>query len=188
MMQRVIVLIAACAALPVHADECHAVDGLHGVVSFEVKQAGSPFRGKFKQFGGEVCLLANRVTRIEVWLEPASVDAGLPEIDAALRDKDFFAVGQYPRAVYSSQTAEVRGNEQFVRGTLQMKGRRRNLDVPFSLGREGDQQIVSGTLTLNRLDYGIGTGEWSNTRWLGGEVRVDFKAALAAPATSGSVK
>ena len=188
MMWRITALIAACIALPAHADECHAVDGAHGVVSFEVKQAGSPFRGRFKQFGGEVCLLANRVTRIEVWLEPASVDAGLPEIDAALRDKDFFAVGQYPRAVYSSQSAEVRGGEQLARGTLQMKGKRRNLDVPFSLRREGDQQVVSGTLTLNRLDFGIGTGEWSNTNWLGAEVRVDFKATLAAPAASGSVK
>ncbi len=182
MMPRAFALIAACVALPAHADECHAVDSARGAVSFEVKQAGSPFRGKFKQFGGEVCLLADRVTRIEVWLEPASVDAGLPEIDAALRDKDFFAVSQYPRAVYSSQSAEVRGNEQLARGTLQMKGKRRNLDVPFSLRREGDQQIVSGTLTLNRLDYGIGTGEWSNTNWLGGEVKVDFKAALAASA------
>jgi polyisoprenoid-binding protein YceI len=183
-MQRVGALIAACIALPAHADACHAVDGAHGTVSFEVKQAGSPFRGKFRQFGGEVCLLADRVTRIDVWLEPASVDAGLPEIDAALREKDFFAVSRYPRAVYSSQSTEVRGNDQLARGTLQMKGKRRDLVVPFSLRREGDQQVISGTLTLNRLDYGIGTGDWSNTDWLGGEVKVDFRAPLAASAAA----
>jgi polyisoprenoid-binding protein YceI len=179
MMLRIIALIAASAALPARADQCYAVDSSHGAVSFEVKQAGSPFRGKFKRFGGEVCLLADRVTRIEVWLEPASVDAGLPEIDAALRDKDFFAVAQYPRALYSSQSVEIRGNAQFARGTLQMKGKRRGLDVAFSLQREGAQQVVSGTLTLNRLDYDIGTGEWSNINWLGGEVKVDFKATLS---------
>jgi polyisoprenoid-binding protein YceI len=39
---------------------------------------------------------------------------------------------------------------------------------------------VSGSLTLNRLDYGIGTGEWSNTNWLGAEVKVDFREALGS--------
>jgi polyisoprenoid-binding protein YceI len=174
------VLIASAAALPAHADQCYAVDSSRGALSFEVKQAGAPFRGKFKRFGGEVCLLADKVTRIEVWLEPASVDAGLPEIDAALRDKDFFAVSQFPRAVYSSQSVEVRGNDLVSHGTLQMKDKRRNFDVPFSLRREGDQQVVSGTLTLNRLDYGVGTGEWSNTQWLANEVKLDFKVTLAA--------
>ena len=61
-----------------------------------------------------------------------------------------------------------------------MKDKRRNFDVPFSLRREGDQQVVSGTLTLNRLDYGVGTGEWSNTQWLANEVKLDFKVTLAA--------
>jgi polyisoprenoid-binding protein YceI len=46
--------------------------------------------------------------------------------------------------------------------------------------REGDNPIVSGTLTLNRLEYGIGIGEWSNTKWLSGEVNVQFRAMLSA--------
>jgi polyisoprenoid-binding protein YceI len=59
-----------------------------------------------------------------------------------------------------------------------MKGQRRNLDVPFSLQPEAGRLVASGTLTLNRLDYGLGTGEWSNTKWLSGEVKVDFRATL----------
>jgi polyisoprenoid-binding protein YceI len=74
---------------------------------------------------------------------------------------------------------EARGNLQLAHGMLQMKGNRRNLDVPFSLQRDGSSFIVSGTLTFNRLDYGIGTGEWSNTSWLSGEVKVDFRATLS---------
>jgi len=179
MISRALALAAAMAALPAQADECYSVDGARGEVTFEVKQAGAPFRGRFRRFGGDVCLAADRVTRIHVWLEPASVDAGLPEIDAALKEKEFFAVGQYPRAVYDSQAVEARGNAQLARGTLQMKDKRRDLEVRFSLRREGERQVVTGTLRLQRLDYGIGTGEWSNTSWLGGEVKVDFKATLA---------
>jgi len=67
-----------------------------------------------------------------------------------------------------------------IHGVLEIKGKRQDLDVPFSLHRAGSRLSVSGTLTLNRLTYGIGTGEWSNTQWLGGEVSVEFRAALFA--------
>ena len=177
-MLRGAALIAAIASLPVCAEECYSVDASRGSVAYEVKQAGSPFRGQFNRFGGEVCLAAERVTRIDVWLDPASVDSGLPEIDAALKEKDFFAVAQYPRVVYASQSVEARGNTHLARGMLQMKGNRRNFDVAFTLRREAGSVVASGTLTLNRLDYGIGTGEWSNTKWLSSEVKVDFRTTL----------
>jgi polyisoprenoid-binding protein YceI len=54
------------------------------------------------------------------------------------------------------------------------------MQVTFSLRRDSASPVVSGSLTLNRLDYGIGTGEWSDTRWLSAEVKVDFSAKLAA--------
>jgi hypothetical protein len=47
------------------------------------------------------------------------------------------------------------------------------------LQRDGSSFIVSGTLNFNRLDYDIGTGEWSNTSWLSGEVKVDYRARLS---------
>ena len=100
--------------------------------------------------------------------------------DAALKDKDFFAVDQYPRIVYPSHSVEARGSTQLAHGVLEIKGKRLDLDVTFSLQREGDNPIVSGTLTLNRLEYGIGIGEWSNTKWLSGEVNVQFRATLSA--------
>jgi len=104
----------------------------------------------------------------------------LPEIDAALKDKDFFAVDRYPRVTYTSQSVEARGSTQLAHGVLEIKGKGHDLDVSFSLQREGNNPIVSGTLTLNRLEYDIGTGDWSNTKWLGGEVNVQFRATLSA--------
>jgi polyisoprenoid-binding protein YceI len=180
-MMRAVALLAASAWLAAsYAEECYRADDHNGSVSFEVKQAGAPFRGKFRRFGGEVCLLEGRATRIDVWLDPATVEAGLPEIDAALKDKDFFAVDQYPRIVYTSHSVEARESTQLAHGVLEIKGKRLDLDVPFSLQRAGDNPIVSGTLTLNRLEYGIGIGEWSNTKWLSGEVNVQFRATLSA--------
>lgn len=178
MIARCIALIIASASLPAMAQDCRPVDASHGNVSFEVDQAGSPFRGAFRRFGGAICLAGDRVTRIDVWLDPSSVDAGLPEIDAALKGAEFFGVDRYPRAEYASGSIEAAGNDQIARGTLQMKGVVRELDVPFRVQRQDGDFVVSGALTLNRLDYNIGTGEWSDTKWLGGGVKVSFTAMV----------
>lgn len=179
MRLRALVALVAIAPLPAQADDCYAVHPAGGSVSFEVRQAGAPFRGAFRRFGGEICVAQDQVTRIEVWLEPASVDAGLPEIDAALKEKEFFEVARYPRITFNSKSAETRGERQRVRGTLEIKDKRRDMEVAFSLRRNGGGPVVSGSLNLNRLDYGIGTGEWSDTKWLGADVKVDFNVKLA---------
>ena len=121
-----------------------------------------------------------------VELERIAVDAGLPEIDAALKGGDFFAVDRYPRVTYSSTSISEKAGDQVARGTLTMKGRSRSLDTPFRVQHEGADVVISGVLTLNRLDYGIGTGDWSNTKWLGAEVRVSFRATLAQAASGAS--
>ncbi|MCK6428386.1 MAG: YceI family protein [Burkholderiaceae bacterium] len=177
-MLQLIVAVIVLIALPTAAAECYSVDASGGRVSFEVKQAGAPFRGAFRRFGGEVCLEGGRTVRIDVWLEPASVATDLPEIDAALRDKEFFDAGAHPRLTFASTSIDAQDGRQIAHGTLSVKGKRRAADVPFALGSADGRRTVSGTFTLDRLQYGIGTGEWSDTRWLGAEVKVEFTATL----------
>ena len=177
-MTRALALLFAIVSSPAAA-QCYSVDAAGGSVSFEVQQAGSPFRGAFRRFGGEVCLEQGRVARVEVWLEPASVQTGLPEIDAALKEKEFFAVAGYPRVGFASKSVEVRGDSQLARGALEVKGKRREVEVEFRLREAGGKPAIAGSFALDRLDYGIGTGEWSDTRWLGAEVKVEFDATLS---------
>jgi polyisoprenoid-binding protein YceI len=178
-MRRLLLAVLVSAALPAAAQECYSVEPAAGRVSFELRQAGSPFRGVFRRFGGELCIAQRQVMRIDVWLEPASVDTGLPEIDAALKEKEFFDVARHPRITFASESVQLRGNEQVARGRLEIKGSRRNTDVPFRLSERGGRPLVSGSFTLDRLAYGIGTGEWSDTRWLGAEVRIEFSTPLS---------
>jgi polyisoprenoid-binding protein YceI len=178
-MLRLPAILLVLIGLPAAAVDCYSVNTAASSVTFEVKQAGAPFRGVFRRFGGEFCLEGDQVVRIDVWLEPASVETDLPEIDAALKDKEFFDVGAYPRIEFSRTSGAAQSGRHTAQGTLGIKGRRRDVDVQFRLDRAGDRPSVSGSFTLNRLDYGVGTGEWADTRWLAADVKVDFSAVLA---------
>ena len=162
------------------ATQCYSVDEAHGRVGFEIDQAGSPFNGSFHRFGGELCLTGEQVTRVDVHLDPGSVDTGLPALDTALLGEEFFAVADHPLARFTSDRIERAGEGLVAHGTLTLKGISRPLDVAFMLARAGDGYTVSGSLVFQRLDFQVGTGEWANTEWLGGSVHVAYEARLEA--------
>lgn len=171
-------LLLTAVALPAAADQCYRVEPAASSVSFQVDQAGSPFHGGFRDFGGTVCLAGGKVARIDVWLAPASVDTGLPELDQALKGDDFFAVAHYPRITFASDAIEEHGGSELARGKLAIKDKRHSEQVPFTL-RASEKPVVSGKFSLDRLAYDIGTGEWANTQWLGAKIMVRFRATLA---------
>jgi polyisoprenoid-binding protein YceI len=169
-------LLVCTAAL---AEDCYTADASNGEVKFRVSQSGAPFTGTFRKFGGELCFDKGRLLRISAMLDPASIDSGLPELDAILKDKEFFAVRDFPGVRFSSSKVQSHGDTHTVHGTLEIKGVKRETDVSLRTLQANGKLTISGSLTLDRLQYGVGTGEWSNTQWLGAEVQLNLKATLA---------
>jgi polyisoprenoid-binding protein YceI len=175
---RWILLLAASCTPAFAAEECYTASATDGQVTFHVLQAGAPYIGNFRRFSGEVCHSQDRVTRIDATLDPASVDTGLPELDANLMKDDFFDVGHYPSVTFTSSSVQSQGDTYTVHGTLAIKGNRREVDVVLKSQQANGKISISGSITLDRLQYGIGMGDWTNTKWLGAEVKVDIKATL----------
>jgi polyisoprenoid-binding protein YceI len=173
-----LLLLVATYAPVFAAEDCYTADATGGEVTFRVMQAGAPFSGRFRRFSGEICFTQSRLTHIDASLDPASVDTGLPELDAALIEKDFFAIRDYPRVTFVSTSVQSQGDTQTVRGTLEIKGNRRDVDVVLHLQQAGGKMSISGSFILDRLQYGIGMGDWTNTKWLGAEVKLDISATL----------
>jgi polyisoprenoid-binding protein YceI len=170
-------MVAACSTA-FAAEDCYTADAAGGEVTFRVMQAGAPYSGSFRRFAGEVCFAQGRLTRINASLDPSSVDTGLPELDAALKEKDFFAVREFPRVTFVSTSVQSQGEAQVTHGTLEIKGNRREVEVVLRSQQAGGKMSISGSFTLDRLQYGIGTGDWTNTKWLGAEVKLDINATL----------
>lgn len=163
---------------------CLEVTQEDGEVHFEIEQAGSAFGGTFLAFGGTVCRDGDSITAVSAWIDPGSVDTGLPELDTALKSGEFFAVEAHPRATFESDRVEASGDKFVAHGALEVKGISKPVDVPFQLARQGDAYHVSGRFEINRLDFGIGTGEWADTTWIGNVTTVTFAGELHLGAVS----
>jgi polyisoprenoid-binding protein YceI len=179
LLRWILLITVAASSAAFAADECYTADAANGTVTFRVLQAGAPYTGNFRRFEGVVCFAQGRLTRIDATLDPASVDTGLPELDAGLKAVDFFDVREFPSVTFASTSVQPQGDAQLTRGTLEIKGNRREVEVPLRSQRQGDKMTISGSFTLDRLQYGIGMGDWTNTKWLGAEVRVDINATLS---------
>lgn len=160
------------------AEDCYTAGAADGGVTFRVLQAGAPFTGHFTRFTGDICFGQGGISRIDASLDPSSVDTGLPELDAGLKGKDFFAVDKYPRVTFTSTSVQSQGDTHTVRGMLEIKGNRRDVEVVLHTRQAGGKMSISGTFTLDRLQYDIGMGDWTNTKWLGAEVKLDINATL----------
>jgi polyisoprenoid-binding protein YceI len=173
-----LLLLAAVCAPVFAADDCYTANGSGGEVTFRVTQSGAPYSGSFRRFSGEICFAQGRLTRIDASLDPSSVDTGLPEVDAALKEKDFFAIREYPRVTFVSTSVQSQDDTHTVRGTLEIKGNRRDVEVILRSQQADGKTSISGSFTLDRLQYGIGMGDWTNTKWLGAEVKLDISATF----------
>jgi polyisoprenoid-binding protein YceI len=152
---RLILLITVAACSTAYAaEECYTADAADGEVTFRVMQRGAPYTGNFLRFAGEACF-------------------------AGLKGVDFFDVHDFPSVTFASTSVQPQGNEQLTRGTLEIKGNRREVNVLLHTRRKGDKMNLSGSFTLDRLQYGIGMGDWTNTKWLGAEVKLDIDATLS---------
>jgi polyisoprenoid-binding protein YceI len=152
-------------------------------IEFTGTLAGGDFTGKFQRFVAAVAFdpanLAGSRFRVEI--ETGSADTADADRDVALAGNDFFAVSRWPKATYEASQFAAAGPGQYqARGKLTIRGIAREVPVTFTFkpAADGRSAILSGRASVRRLEFGIGQGEWQDTKWLGDEVRIRFELTL----------
>jgi polyisoprenoid-binding protein YceI len=103
----------------------YAIDPTHTYPSFEADHMGiSYWRGKMNKNSGTVVLdKAAGTGKVEIDIDLASIDSGLPAMNAWAIGKDFFNVEKSPRATYKGILEKfVDGSPTQVTGTLTLNG------------------------------------------------------------------
>jgi polyisoprenoid-binding protein YceI len=169
-------LKALCAALALAvsgsamaAPVSYTIDPTHTFPSFEADHMGiSVWRGKMNKNSGTVVLDKAAVTgTVEIVIDLASIDFGLPAMNKWATGKDFFNVKKSPRATYKGTLEKfVDGNPTQVSGTLTLNGHTHPVNLSIHrfkcvphpmLKRELCGADASGT--FNRDTFGLSAGK-----------------------------
>jgi polyisoprenoid-binding protein YceI len=169
-----------CLGLPVlaQAQSVNTIDIARSAITFVATQMGVPAEGSFKRFAARVefdpARLPASQTRIEIELD--SFESGVTELDTEVRRKAWFNTAQFPIATFVSTALRSLGPRRYeATGKMTIKGRTREVTVPFAVRQDGSAAVFEGAFVLKRLDYGIGEGPWADTETVADEVRIGFK-------------
>jgi polyisoprenoid-binding protein YceI len=159
-------------------------------IRFEAYQQGAPVQGGFARFTADILLDPDDLagSRIEVEIETASITTGHQDRDAALRSPNLFDAERWPTARFASVSLEHLGGEAYeARGQLTIRDMQKDVVLPFTLhitdhpdepGRL--RADATGELTISRLAFGVGQGEWASTTAVGEDVVIGIAIVAAA--------
>jgi polyisoprenoid-binding protein YceI len=93
---------------------------------------------------------------------------------------DFYDAGTFPTARFTATLEKLDSGYQAV-GELSVRDRVQPLTLPFDLQLDGDNAKMSGSITVNRLDFDIGRGMPDETSLaFAVEIQVELTAVKGA--------
>jgi cytochrome b561/polyisoprenoid-binding protein YceI len=149
-----------------------------GRLTFQAAYSGAPVGGSFGKWDADIVFSPDDLahSRIRVTVDLASVNTADSSRDEMLRSDSFFAAATHPRATFTATRFTAKGAGRYVaNGTLSLHGQQRPLALNFELKIDGDKASASGSARLNRLAYGVGSGEWATTDPIADGVTINFR-------------
>jgi polyisoprenoid-binding protein YceI len=152
-----------------------------GSLTFSFTQAGAENQGSFKQFSTELTYDPKNPTAgsLKVIVQSASLDTRDKDRNDLLAGAELLDVAKYPTAQYVANSFAKRADGQLEAvGKLTLRGVTKDLRVPVNLRMQGNGCELSGEVTLKRLDFGVGQGDWKSTDGVSNEVKLQYKVPL----------
>lgn len=179
LMLRTIVALVAVLPGTASADVWQG-DQHSGALRFVATQAGAKFPGHFGEFRVRFDFdPAEPVKgRLDVTIATRSADTSDAERDEVLHGRDFFWVARFPEAEYHAEGFRRDGKGWIAAGELTLRGVTQPVAVRFVLKPKLRQLGMTGGVTLRRLEFGVGQGDWADTTWLGDPVDIAFDLSL----------
>ena len=161
------------------------LDPAHTVVGATARHLMvSKVRGKFTDVSGTITVAEDPLdSTAEVVIKAATIDTGVADRDAHLRNADFLDVENHPELTFrSTRVAKVEGNDFWLVGDLTIRGVTREVELEVAF--EGvakspwGQEVIgfSATTELDREQFGM---TWNAALETGGvlvseRIKLDF--------------
>jgi len=170
--------LAAMLATTVNATEYVQARG--SALSFATTYDGMVFTGRFPEFQTTLHFDPDDLAsaRLDVTIPLASALTGNSERDSTLKTSDFFNVARFAQARYSAREFRALGDGRYAaEGVLQLKGIEKPVTLTFTW-EPGTPAILTGSASVQRLDFDVGINDWADTRTIPNEVSIATKVRL----------
>lgn len=165
------------------------IDQSHSSVNFSINHFFSAVTGKFKSFQGDFNFNPNHLSTssFTFTVDVNSVDTDDEKRDNHLQSDNFFNAQKWPTMVFKSTSVEKSGDGLYnIHGQLTIRDVTKNVVLPMQVNGVIDNpwkenSVIMGITvktTINRTDYGVGTGSWAATAVVGDEVDVNINMEL----------
>jgi polyisoprenoid-binding protein YceI len=162
------------------APAAYTSDPQQSKLEFVGVQAGAEFKGVFHKFAAAVDFAPDALagSKIDVQIDMNSVDSLDKDRDTTIRGKDLFDVAHDPGAHYVTKTISKTASGYAAVGSLTLHGITKDVPIEFQFVPAAPGARLNGTAKLNRLDFGVGQGDWKSTDTVGNAVKINFSLVL----------
>lgn len=150
-------------------------------LGFKGSYQGETFEGRFERFTPTITFdpVALDDAGIEVDVDIASAKTGVADYDSTMQDTEFFDSKQFPGARFVANAFRKTGEDTYeADAQLTIRDKTVPIVFPFRFVVEGEGARLTSTLTLKRLDFDVGTGDWTDTSLIANDVEVKVDLPL----------
>ena len=164
----------------------YIIDAGHSTVQIQVGRFGVvDVVGRFKDVTGSIDFNASDSTKTnaEAVIKVASYDANILGGEDAVKSKAFLDATNYPEITFKGAEVIEKEGIKYLIGDLTIHGTTNQIELPYSikgplldLPTQKQSIAFTGSITINRQDYGIGFDRKlpDGTNLVGNEVKINL--------------
>ena len=141
---------------------------------------GQVFTGRFPGFSTRLSFDPAQLatSKLDVTIPLASATTANNDYDEQMRGDAFFDAGRYAQAHYVATKFRALGGDRYAAdGILSLHGVSKPVTLTFTW-TPGPQPVLAGKASVNRLDFGVGSGDWADTSLIPDAIAISTKVVL----------
>jgi polyisoprenoid-binding protein YceI len=150
------------------------VDPAASTLGFSGTYQGEKFTGKFGKFEAAISFdpadLAG--SKFDVSVDVTSFKTGNNDYDEQVKAPEFFDIKKFPKARFVTTAFREGDNGLVADGTLTIRDKAKPVQLKVTFKPTAAGATLDVETTLKRLDFDVGTGDWSDTSTIGNDVPV----------------
>ncbi|MBV8390046.1 MAG: YceI family protein [Mucilaginibacter sp.] len=127
-------------------------------LTFKIGNFGFDVTGSFTGFKGSIKFDTQNIATgsFDVTIDAATVNTDNNLRDEHLRGSSYFDVKNFPVIHFVSSKITSSGNSFTAYGKLSIKGKTKDISIPFTATPGTDDYQFKGSFKINRKDFGVG--------------------------------